>query len=169
MVVSISECLLLFFFLHNALQMCMWFNLDTWRVSLSNFYFSHAKGVCMSKCVGTCLCVRICVCACLCASVLGGERGGCIQKPRLGMSRRFMRLYCLQRSSEHVCLQKMTELALFIMYVCQRVVFHTPSSRTPPASQHISEENCIYLSLCLKGISNVPAWHCIVCIQTLFV
>lgn len=41
-----------------------------------------------------------------------------VLKPKLGTSRRLMCCYCLQLSSEHFYLQKMTELALFIMYFC---------------------------------------------------
>lgn len=49
-----------------------------------------------------------------------------VLKPKLGTSRRLMCCYCLQLSSEHFYLQKMTELALFIMYFCSWAWFHTP-------------------------------------------
>lgn len=38
--------------------------------------------------------------------------------------------YCLRISSEHFYLQKMTELALFIMYFCSRAGCSTPLSAT---------------------------------------
>lgn len=49
-----------------------------------------------------------------------------VLKPKLGTSRRLMCCYCLQLSSEHFYLQKMTELALFIMYFCSQAGLYVP-------------------------------------------
>lgn len=64
-----------------------------------------------------------------------------------------MRCYCLQLSSEHFYLQKMTELALFIMYFCSWAELHTPLCRLLfPFFFFSLEKNCLS-----RPNANLPA------------
>lgn len=74
-----------------------------------------------------------------------------VLKQKLGTSRRLMSCYCLQLSSEHFYLQKMTEFALFIMYVSKKAALHgrlrTPlPSLTKGLLYGVNVNGCLHVS-----------------------
>lgn len=74
-----------------------------------------------------------------------GEVG--VLKPKPGTSRRLMSCYCFQLSSEYFYLQKMMELALFIMHVSKWAVQRIPLSK-------------FLTSLFTKGFLFTSMWIC---------